>query len=138
MSANLGPRGRAGTIVIVEDDGDILELLRELFEEEGWNVRACADGREALSTISRSAASLVLLDLVLPGLDGSEILRKLRDAPSTAHLPVLVMTAGAPSEPVPGANGFIQKPFSADDLLALIARLTEEPARFPMPPAAGR
>ena len=62
-----------GTMLIVEDDEDILALLRELFEEEGWQVHGCASGSQALREIAARSLDLVLLDLVLPSVDGTTV-----------------------------------------------------------------
>lgn len=127
-----------GTILIVDDDEDILSLLRELFEEEGWQVRGCSSGAQALREIAACPPDLLLLDLVLPAVDGGAVLAQVRSEPRTARLPVLVMTATTLSEEeVPGVDALIHKPFIVEELVRIAAGLTHS-NRPPRPaPAAG-
>lgn len=109
-------------ILLVEDDAAIAEPLRYQLERHGYQVVAAGDGREALDVARRSVPDLVLLDLMLPGLDGIEVCRELR---SHSPVPVLMMTArGEESDRVlgleMGADDYIVKPFSFRELLARI------------------
>jgi CheY-like chemotaxis protein len=80
-------------VLVADDDPAVVEMVRQLLGEEGWQVGAAADGRQALDQIARQRPDLLLLDLIMPGVDGFEVLRRLREQPETAGLPVVVITA---------------------------------------------
>jgi two-component system, OmpR family, alkaline phosphatase synthesis response regulator PhoP len=112
-------------ILIVEDEADILELIRYMLEKEGFAVRGVQDGEAALREIRQRKPDLVLLDLMLPGMDGLEICRRLRDGSETEDLPVVMLTArGEESDVVAGLNlgadDYITKPFSPKVLVARV------------------
>jgi CheY-like chemotaxis protein len=86
----------AATILIVDDEREIRELLRYNLERQGYQVLTAQDGEEGLARIFATHPDLVLLDLLLPGLNGLEVLRELRQEPSTRDLPVLLLTARGP------------------------------------------
>src|SRR5579862_5052301 len=81
------------TVLVVEDDTDIRELLRYNLEQESFMVEQAADGAEALRLIERRVPELLILDLMLPGMPGLELCRKLRNMPATSSLPILILTA---------------------------------------------
>jgi signal transduction histidine kinase/CheY-like chemotaxis protein len=83
----------AGPLLVVEDDEDTREMLRRLLQKQGWTVLEAANGREALDIVAGSTPALVLLDLMMPEMDGFEFLRRFRRAPATEHIPVVVLTA---------------------------------------------
>ena len=112
-------------IFVVEDDEGILELLRYNLMREGFAVASAADGEDAVKAIPRKLPDLILLDLMLPGLDGLEVCRMLKKNPKTAQIPIVMVTAkGEESDIVAGlelgADDYITKPFS---LKVLIARV---------------
>src|SRR5262245_58707863 len=84
---------RKTTLLVIEDDPDIVELLRYNLEREGFRVLVATDGEKGLVEATRLQPELVLLDLMLPGLDGLEVCRRLRTLESTRGIPVLVLTA---------------------------------------------
>lgn len=117
--------GNATTVLVVEDEPDIRELLAGALRREGYLVRAAASGDEALAEVRHAAPDLVLLDLLLPGLDGGEVCRRLKSSPSTRPIPVIMLTArGSESDVVNGlelgADDYVTKPFSARVLMARI------------------
>jgi DNA-binding response OmpR family regulator len=79
-------------ILVVEDMDSVVELLRTLLHREGFEVAVAHDGPEALEAVRREKPDLMLLDLILPVLDGLEVLRRVRQDPITAHLPVIVLS----------------------------------------------
>jgi len=85
--------GRGRQVLVADDDPAVVELVRQLLEEEGWQVNAAADGQQALDQIAGQHPDLLLLDLMMPVMDGFEVLRRLRGQPRTAALPVVVITA---------------------------------------------
>lgn len=123
-----------GTILIVEDDADILSLLTELFEEEGWRVRCCSSGAEVPVALVAGLPDLMLLDLLLPGRRGVEVVQDLRRNPATAALPVIVMTASTMARAdVPFADALVRKPFRARELLRLAESLAVRPGNADQP-----
>lgn len=112
-------------ILIVEDEEDIRELLEFNLAREGYRVEQAETGEDGYSQISRSLPSLVLLDLMLPGMDGLDVCRKVKQDPRTQHIPVIILSAkGEESDIVVGlelgADDYITKPFSPKILLARI------------------
>jgi len=80
-------------ILVVDDEPDIVELLKYHLEREGFRVLAAFDGREALELTVKEHPDLLILDLMLPGLEGLEVCRRLRRDPTTVSLPILMLTA---------------------------------------------
>lgn len=111
-------------IVLIEDDEGIAELLSFNLEVAGHRVLGARDGISGLRLARTSAPDVVLLDLMLPGIDGIEVCRRLRRSSTT---PVILLTAhegsalDAVMDPELGVDGYVAKPFSIDDLLSRIA-----------------
>ncbi len=113
------------TILVIDDEREIRELLRYNLEKQGYRVLVAKDGEEGLSRIFATHPDLVLLDLLLPGLNGLEVLREVRSEPSTRETPVLLLTArGAEMDKLlgfeRGADDYITKPFSPREVLARV------------------
>ncbi|MEZ5331168.1 MAG: response regulator transcription factor [Thermoanaerobaculia bacterium] len=111
----------ATRILVVEDEPDIVEVLEYNLGREGYTVDSAARGDEALDAVRRQAPDLIVLDLMLPGLDGLEVLRTLRRDRATERLPVLLLTArGEEIDRVVGlelgADDYVTKPFSPREL----------------------
>ncbi len=87
-----GRRPAPGCILVVDDDAETVALLRETLESSGYSVLQAFDGAQALETLSKSTVDAMILDLVMPVLDGFEVLRRLRDDPSLNRIPVFVLT----------------------------------------------
>jgi len=112
-------------ILIIEDEKDIRELLQLYLKREGYDVHIAKDGETGLRKASQERFDLVLLDLMLPQLDGLEICRSLRSRPQTAGLPIIMITAKAEESDrivglEMGADDYITKPFSPREVLARI------------------
>ena len=112
-------------IAIIEDEPDILEVIAHNLKREGYRVAECRDGGEAVQLIRVESPSLVLLDLMLPGMDGLEICRTLKQDSLTRSIPVIMVTAkGEESDIVAGlalgADDYIRKPFSPKELVARV------------------
>lgn len=117
-----------GKILIVDDDPDILELLNYNLSKEGYQVFGASSGEEALNLLKRQTPELVLLDLMLPGIDGLEVCRTLKGDSKFSHIPVIMLTAkGEESDIIVGlelgADDYVTKPFSVKVLLARIKRI---------------
>lgn len=125
------------SLFVVEDEEDILELLRFHLTHEGFEVATATNGEAAVQAIPRKMPDLVLLDLMLPGLDGFEVCRSLKSNPLTATIPIVLVTAkGEEADIVAGlelgADDYITKPFS---MKVLIARVRTVLRRRREPPA---
>jgi phosphate regulon transcriptional regulator PhoB len=118
----------AKKILIVEDERDVVKLLRYNLEKEGFRVSSVTDGSLALSEMRREAADLVILDLMLPGMDGLEICRQLRRNERYAGIPILMLTARSEEADRVvglelGADDYVTKPFSMRELIARVRAL---------------
>jgi diguanylate cyclase (GGDEF)-like protein len=118
------------TILVADDEPHIRCILQYLLEQEGYDVVVAADGEDALREVDRCVPDLVLLDVMMPRLDGFSVLRSIRASLETARLPVILLTAkGHSSEKVQGlrggANDYIIKPFDQEELLLRIHNMLE-------------
>jgi two-component system, cell cycle response regulator DivK len=104
-------------ILVVEDNERNLKLLRDVLEYAGYDVRVARTAEDGISLAASEPPDLVLMDLQLPGIDGMEALRRLRESPRTADIPVVAVTAQAMKQDreralEAGFNGYIEKPIS--------------------------
>ncbi|MGH7319757.1 MAG: response regulator [Candidatus Rokuibacteriota bacterium] len=123
-------------VLVIDDEADIVELIRYHLEKAGMRCLVGSDGAAALRLVREHRPDLLILDLMLPGLDGLEVCRHLRRDPVTARLPIIMLTAKA--EEVDrvvglevGADDYVVKPFSPRELVArvkAILRRAQEPA----------
>ena len=115
-----------GPLVLVVEDGPYIgAMVRAALEDEGYRVHLEASGRAGLAAARKQSPSAVLLDLMLPDLDGQDVLRQLKSDPSTAGIPVIVMSAVAGSlkpEERLQVQAVVRKPFELDDLLRAVER----------------
>ncbi len=121
-------------ILVVDDEEDIVELVRFHLAREGFSVETAASGEEALKKVRQGAFALLVLDLMLPGLDGLEVARALKSEARTANLPIVMLTAkGEDADVVAGlelgADDYVTKPFSPRVLLARIKAVLRRRAR---------
>ena len=119
-------------ILVVDDEGDILDLARIVLESGGYDVATTASGEEALVIISERRPDLVLLDVVLPGVSGLEVCRRLKRDPGTRPIKVVLFTALGTEvdmmlEKKDKADGYISKPFTSKILLNMVGRLLNDP-----------
>jgi two-component system phosphate regulon response regulator PhoB len=124
-------------VLIVEDEAPLVTMLRYNLEREGFAVEAAADGEEALLRIAERPPDAILLDWMLPLVSGLEVCRRLRRAPATRAMPVIMLTAkGEEGDRIrgldSGADDYVVKPFSPSELVArlraVIRRARPEPA----------
>ncbi len=116
------------SVLIVEDDPAITEFVASVLSDEGYRVEVAATGEEGLAALERARPSAILLDVLLPVMDGPTFLREIRQRYGTA-VPVILMTAArdnAAPEQVPQTEGRLLKPFELDDLLAEVRRVLGE------------
>jgi two-component system, chemotaxis family, chemotaxis protein CheY len=123
---------RPSTVLVVDDDPDILEALSEILEAEGFEIRRARNGKEALDKLEPDAPQLILLDLMMPVMDGWEFAQRMRQRPpEIARIPIIVLSAdrnvGSKAADL-GAVGHLAKPFELNDLLELVRRSLEPTA----------
>jgi phosphate regulon transcriptional regulator PhoB len=128
----------AATVLVVDDERDIVELVRYHLEKEGFRCLVAADGAAALRLAREARPDVLVLDRMLPGLDGLEVTRQLRRDAATARLPIIMLTARADEVDrvvglEVGADDYVVKPFSPRELVArvraLLRRTGEPPAK---------
>jgi DNA-binding response OmpR family regulator len=125
----------ATTILVVEDEETVLDTLAYNLQEEGYKVLKAGDGEEALATIRKKKPDLVILDIMLPKLDGLAVCRLVRKDPDVAHIPIIMLTArGTQGDKMvgldSGADDYVTKPFGFGELMARIrAVLRRAPGR---------
>ena len=112
-------------VLVVDDDPDILQFVQVNLELEGFATDMAENGRVALDTAKDSVPDLILLDVMMPEMDGLTVLRRLRSAPATANVPVILLTAKALAEDRVrglnlGADDYITKPFDVEELMARV------------------
>jgi twitching motility two-component system response regulator PilG len=115
-------------ILVVEDEESLLKLESILFTSKGYDVTGARDGREALDSIAQSRPDLVVLDVMLPLLDGFEVCRAIKGNPETCAIPVVMLTAKKSSADlergrVAGADAYLTKPFKSVRVLEVIEGL---------------
>ncbi len=130
-----------GTILVVEDERDIADLVKYHLEKAGLVARVVGDGKQALDLIVRDRPDLVVLDIMLPGLDGLEVCRRLRGNSATQGIPIIMLTAKV--EEVDrivglemGADDYVPKPFSPRELVARVKAVLRRTAAPPEPSEA--
>ena len=110
-------------ILVAEDDPKQAELIRRYAVAEGHSVTVVADGSSALDAVRQRVPDLLILDVMMPALDGHDVCRVLRAAPETAHLPILMLTARVGEDELLrgldlGADDYLTKPYSPRELMA--------------------
>ena len=133
-------------ILAIDDEADIVELISYNLKKEGFSVDHAYDGEAALKKIKGKKYDLIILDLMLPGIQGLELCRIIRSMPETANLPIIMLTAkGEELDKVlgleMGADDYITKPFSTRELAArtkAILRRAEKTAAHELPITAGK
>jgi DNA-binding response OmpR family regulator len=113
-------------ILLVDDDPAILRLLEVNFRMEGFDVAAAGHGEEALAAASNATPDVVILDLMLPGMDGQQIYERLRAEPDTATVPVIFLSARGRDDALEGVDAiYMQKPFDTVQLVETAKSLVE-------------
>jgi len=128
-------------ILIVEDEEDILELIRYNLVKEGFSVTGLTSGETVLDTVKAKPPDLILLDLMLPGIDGFEVCRGVKRNPDTRHIPIVIVTAKGEEIDIVtglelGADDYITKPFSPRVLLARLKTVLRRKQRESVEPDA--
>ncbi|HYC83028.1 MAG TPA: response regulator [Candidatus Paceibacterota bacterium] len=115
-------KGAAKTIFICEDDSGILEVIKIILEAENYQIEAYENGRNLAEAVALKQPDLLLLDLWMPEMNGPDFVKKLKDNPKTADVPVVLVSAATDLEAIAQSAGvpFLRKPFHIDDLLAVV------------------
>ena len=117
------PKAENGqTILLIDDDVSICKVAKRRLEQEGYRVRTAQDGNEGLKTAAAELPDLILLDIMMPGIDGREVLRRLKADPRTASIPVILLTVVGESEEIyasitAGDAAYLAKPYDPQVLL---------------------
>jgi two-component system OmpR family response regulator len=139
-TAPASPSDPEAHILVVDDDGEIRHLVAKFLRENGYRVTAARDGREMRQVIKDAVIDLVVLDLMLPGTNGLDLCREVRNS---SALPIIMLTArGAEADRIVGlelgADDYLAKPFSPRELLARIKAVLRRAASAPLPRGSGR
>ncbi|MFZ1684664.1 MAG: response regulator [Candidatus Zixiibacteriota bacterium] len=122
------------SVLVIEDDEDIQELVNYNLTKEGYQISCVASGEDGLRTAKAKLPNLIVLDLMLPGIDGLEICKLIKADPKTQHIPIVMLTAkGEESDVVTGlelgADDYITKPFSPKVLVARVRSILRRKAK---------
>ncbi|HEX8465000.1 MAG TPA: response regulator [Abditibacterium sp.] len=120
----------ATRILAVDDEKHILRLVQINLEKAGYEVTTATTGREALDSVAQDVPALIVMDVMMPEMDGFEALQKLKNDPATARIPVIMLTAKAQDADVfqgwqSGADLYLTKPFNPQELLTFVKRILE-------------
>ncbi|WP_308123425.1 ATP-binding protein [Modestobacter marinus] len=137
------PAGATATVLVVDDNADMRDYVTRLLSPI-WRIRVCADGEQAMASLAEELPDVVLTDVMMPRVDGFELLRRLRADPATRSIPVIMLTARAGQEAAvegfaAGVDDYLAKPFQAAELIARVRVAVErathgrEPAPAPDP-----
>jgi CheY-like chemotaxis protein len=123
----------AQTVLVVDDDPMAHRVLKHYLEQAGYQLITARSGPEAIDMAMRDLPELIIMDVLMPGMDGLEALRQLKDNAATQRIPVVVLTSSAfrlteLESAASGAASFLAKPFSKSQLLALVRKLVAKPA----------
>ena len=119
-------------LLLIEDEPNIIEAISFILSRDGWSVRAHSDGTNAVETASRLKPDVIILDVMLPGKSGYDILREIREEPDISGMPVLMLTARGQTKDrelaeKAGASRFMTKPFSNADVVEAVRALALQP-----------
>jgi DNA-binding response OmpR family regulator len=120
--ADSHPPARKSTIMVVDDEPELVTVVCLMLEKNGFNVRCAYSGQQVFADLEEQKPDLIILDVMMPEMDGLEVLRRLKSAPETSSIPVMMLTARDQPEDIlrgykTGADFYIPKPFTKHQLL---------------------
>lgn len=116
------------SVLVVDDEPVIRDVVAEALRDEGYAVTTARDGRMALDLLAREPPDLVVMDVMMPGMNGREAYLAMRSRPDLPMIPVILMSAAISTEMLdPSISGFLPKPFDLNDLVLLVERLIGGP-----------
>jgi DNA-binding response OmpR family regulator len=122
-------------VLVIDDEPEMLDLVKYTLEKGGFEVSTCDNGRHAWDEIMRIKPDLLVLDVMLPGIDGYSLQIKISQDASTKDLPIVVLTALEPSKTLfqkfPQVVGFMTKPFKTEDLLQTVTQAVNRSPQTP-------
>lgn len=121
------------TILVCDDDPLLVDIVKFRLQSRGYNVEVAIDGVEALSQIATARPDAIVLDSMMPGMDGVQLLRRLREDPQARDIPVIMLSARKQEADVVsalelGSSDYMVKPFNPEELVARLTRLLGQPA----------
>lgn len=119
---------RAMRVAVIDDDPDMVKVIEMAFRVEGVEVLAAFGGLKGYSLVKRELPDIVLLDIMMPDIDGYEVMRKLKLDPDTSHIPIIFVSAKAGIQHITkglslGAQGYVTKPFHPSELLSTVKKV---------------
>ncbi len=120
----------AKKILVVDDDPDLLHILETRFKAAGYQTVTASSGRDAFEKAQKETPDLIVLDIVMPGIDGFQTLTQLKSSPKTSEIPVIILTARGQTDDADeamklGATAYMTKPFESKELLAKIQEVLD-------------
>jgi len=119
-------------VMVVDDEPDLVRLVEFILHKEGFEVIACSDGRTALTLLEAEKPDLIILDIMMPLMDGMEVLRQIRSHRATSRVPVIMLTAKTASVTVDEArqlwvSDYVMKPFDPEKLIIKVKKALKLP-----------
>lgn len=120
-------------ILVVDDEPDVVRLVEFRLQREGFEILTCSDGRSALDLLETEKPDLIVLDIMMPLMDGMEVLRQIRSHRATSRIPVIMLTAKTASVTVDEArqlwvSDYVMKPFDPEKLVTKVKKALKLPA----------
>lgn len=127
----LRPRAARPLVLIADDERSIAELLADILDGAGYDVLLAPNGEIALHLARERHPALILTDLMMPRLDGADLVRSLHARAATRHIPVVLMSSTRPRSATLGNIPFLPKPFDLDEVIEIVRRYARAPHRAP-------
>ncbi len=139
--ADMHISGTQSTIMVVDDNPDMVTIVKTILEIKGYGVQSAYNGLEVFNLLQEQKSDLILLDIMMPQMNGLEVLTRLKENPDTASIPVILLSAKVLDEDIRvgyklGADEYITKPFTRTQLMTSINRLLRGPDYSPSLPIA--
>ncbi len=139
--ADMHLSGTQSTIMVVDDNPDMVTIVKTILEIKGYGVQSAYNGLEVFNLLQEQKSDLILLDIMMPHMDGLQVLTRIKGNPDTASIPVILLSVKALDEDIRvgykfGADEYITKPFTRTQLMTSINRLLRGPNYSPSLPIA--